>query len=90
MIALGLGGFFAEYEPDLNYVEIYNQTSISLERYICAHSPVFLLIEPAVIATQWAKREPDLNVRYLREYAGLQELGKFGSLTLYQVGAHCA
>ena len=90
LIALGLGGFFTQYEPDVNYVELYNQSSTSLERYICARSPVFLLIEPGVIATQWAKREPELNVNYLREHAGLQELRKFGSLTLYQVGAYCA
>ena len=90
LIALGLGGFFSQYEPDLNYVEIYNQSSATLDRYICARSPVFLLIEPEVIATQWAKRGPELNVNYLREHAGLQELRKFGSLTLYQVGAYCA
>jgi hypothetical protein len=40
--------------------------------------------------TQWLNREPDLNVRWLRERAGLSELQHLGTFTLYRIAGGCA
>lgn len=90
VVALGLRGYFQVYAEDVTAAELYNETPESLLRFVCATSPAYLLIEPHSIKSQWANREPDVNVRWLEANAGLREIARYDTQVLYQIGGACA
>ena len=80
-----------DHYTSLAVVELFNETPRSLEPQVCAGDTTFLLIDPANIESQWVGKPPELNYRWLREQAGLRELGRQGDWTLFVVeGKTCA
>ena len=89
LITIGLTAYFNHYAPRLRVIELYTQTPDTLAPFACARAPTTLLVDMANIETQWANREPQRNVHWLRDHAGLSEWGRSGAWTLYRVGSAC-
>lgn len=76
-----------EHYGDFAAVELYRQTPATLAATVCADEPVYLYIQLDNVESQWAGRAPEVNYRWLRDRAGLSELGGQGGWRLYAVGA---
>ncbi len=75
----------ARHYTHLDVIELFDQTADSLDTLARHRSPTFLLIDMANIEQQWRGREPDVNVRWLRDHTTLMPVAVYLSYTLFQV-----
>jgi hypothetical protein len=66
-------------------VELFRETPASLRARLCSAppAPVYVFVNPGNLESQWAGRPPETNLRWLREQAGLLEIGNTQTFTLY-------
>jgi hypothetical protein len=69
----------------LDVHELFDQTPASLAALAADDRPLFLLVDVADLQGQWRGHPPELNARWLREHAGLDELGRLNGYTLFRV-----
>jgi hypothetical protein len=69
----------------LDVRELFDQTPASLGALVAEDRPLFLLVDTADLQGQWLGHAPERNARWLRENAGLDELGELNGYTLYRV-----
>jgi hypothetical protein len=80
-----------EHYSDFGVVELYDQSPRGLHDLICpANASVYVFVEADNINTQWAGKAPQINFLWLQEHAGLVEIGRQTSWTLYKVSPNCS
>jgi hypothetical protein len=75
----------AQHYTHLKVIELFNQTAASLDTLTRQRSQTFLLVDATNIDQQWRGREPDVNVRWLRDHAELVPMTSYLSYTLFQI-----
>lgn len=88
LLAFGLTNTVAHY-TSLRTVELYNETQATLPGRACGQVRPYLLLDLAKLSAQWTGLSPHLNFLWLRDQAGLVEVGRFGGYTLWRVGNRC-
>jgi len=70
-------------------VELYNESPASLTERACGPDAPYLLLDVGNLTAQWSGLSPHLNFLWLRDEAGLAEVGRRGGYTLWRVGDLC-
>jgi 4-amino-4-deoxy-L-arabinose transferase-like glycosyltransferase len=65
--------------------DLFEVTSSDLITIVADGRPTYVLVDLATIENQWRDRAPDLNYRWLRDHAGLEEIGQRAGQTLFRV-----
>lgn len=84
LLTFGLTATF-QHESDLDTLEMYALAPEDLATLLADGRPTFLFVDVPSIETQWQGRSPSINYRWLRDQAGLTELGTTRSYTLFEV-----
>lgn len=84
LLTFGLTATF-QHESDLETQELFALTPDDLASLLADGRSTFLLVDVASIEGQWQGRSPSINYRWLRDQAGLDELGKTRAYTLFGV-----
>ncbi len=84
LIAFDLTGTLQHYTA-VDTREIFNLTETDLAEIVETGSPVFLLLNPDNIQSQWAGKSPERNFTWLQTEARLTPVTTYGSLVLYEV-----
>jgi hypothetical protein len=69
--------------------QLYNESPATLAEMACGPHPSYLLLDLGNLAAQWTGLSPHINFLWLRDQAGLAELGRLGGYTLWRVGDAC-
>jgi hypothetical protein len=85
LLTFGLTSTF-QHESALETKELFALTPDDLASLLADGHLTFLLIDVASVESQWQGRSPSINYRWLRDQAGLEELGKLRAYTLFRVG----
>ncbi len=89
LVTMGLTEYFKHYGRRIRISELYNQDPGSLGQLTCHQPNIYLVVDEQNIQSQWANREPERNLRWLRERTGLSEWGRRAGYSLYHVGDSC-
>ncbi len=84
LLTFNLTSTFKHYSR-LQTHDLFNLDSDDLSALLDDGGPVYLLANLAEIEGQWQGRPPSLNYRWLQDEAGLIDLGKHRSYTLFRV-----
>jgi hypothetical protein len=84
LLTFGLTATF-QHESELETKELFALTPEDLASMLAGSRPTYLLVDVPSIETQWQGRSPSINYRWLRNQAGLAELGTKRSYTLFEV-----
>jgi 4-amino-4-deoxy-L-arabinose transferase-like glycosyltransferase len=85
LIAFGLTLTLQHY-TGLETVDLYYLDEAALERLTTATAaPLYLLVEPAVIESQWQGKPLQQNFHWLKAHTTLREVGSFPPYTLFKV-----
>jgi hypothetical protein len=85
LLTFGLTSTF-QHESELETRELFRLTPEDLASIVADGHPTFLLLDVESVEGQWQGRSPSINFRWLRDQAGLEELGKMRAYTLFKVG----
>jgi hypothetical protein len=88
VLTFGLTDTVSHY-TGLSAVELYNETAATLPARACGGAPAYLLLDVGDVATQWEGLAPHVNFLWLRDHAGLAEIGRRDRYTLWRVGDRC-
>ncbi|MGE5236423.1 MAG: ArnT family glycosyltransferase [Acidobacteriota bacterium] len=88
LLTFGLTETVSHYTP-VTVVELYNEREEDLGALVCGTRTTYLLLDEHNIATQWRGKRPQTNLAWLREHAGLVEVGHHSPFTLWRVGDRC-
>jgi hypothetical protein len=86
LLTFDLTSTFRRY-GGLETLELHDQDPDRLGGLVGSGPPVFLLVDTAHVARQWADGSPGRNVRWLEQGPGLTGLGQEHGFTLFAVGA---
>jgi hypothetical protein len=89
LLTFDLTSTFRRYSH-LQTLELYDQDPDRLDGLVTSGAPVFLLVDTAHVARQWADQSPGRNVRWLERGPGLTGLGDEHGFTLFAVGARAS
>lgn len=85
LLAFGLTLTLQHYTP-ANTLELFYLDERSLPALASSTGPLYLLVDPGNLESQWAGKQPFLNYRWLQEHPGLTEIERFPPYILYRVG----
>ena len=74
-----------EHYTDLAVVDLHSESQESLAARLSGCAAVFAYVDVENLDRQWRGRTPEVNFRWLRDAAGLEEVDRFGGYTLYRV-----
>lgn len=81
-----------DYYTDLEVIELYSESPESLTERLSNCAAAFVYVDIENLDRQWRGLSPEVNYRWLRDEAGLEEIDRFGGYTLFSVkkdGAAC-
>jgi hypothetical protein len=84
LLTFNLTSTFRHY-GHLDTYELYGLEPPELAALVGDGEAVYLLIDVADVEGQWQGRSPSLNYHWLREQAGLDEIGVVRTYTLFRV-----
>jgi hypothetical protein len=84
LLTFSLTQTFVTYSR-LETYELWALDTTQLANLTAEERPVLLLIDVGNVETQWLGRSPSDNYHWLRDGPGLDELGRYGSYTLFKV-----
>lgn len=87
LIAFGLTLTLRHYTA-LDVIEIYDESPASLADLVCGRE-AYAYLNVDDLEGQWRSLSPDMNYRWLRDEAGLEELDRFEDFTLFRVRGDC-
>jgi hypothetical protein len=88
LLSFGLTNTVAYY-TSVRAVELYNESPATLAEMACGPPQHYLLLDLGNLTAQWTGLSPHINFLWLRDQAGLAELGRLGGYTLWRVGDPC-
>jgi len=88
LLTFGLTNTVAHY-TSLRAVELYNESLATLPGRACGPYPSYLLLDSGRLVAQWTGLSPHVNFLWLRDRAGLAEVGHQGRYTLWRIGDRC-
>jgi 4-amino-4-deoxy-L-arabinose transferase-like glycosyltransferase len=88
VITFGLTDTLRHY-TGLHVVELYNETPDSLAAQVCGGQAAYLYVDVANIEAQWAGKSPEVNLRWLRDHAGIVVMNGSSGYTLFSAGGQC-
>lgn len=83
LVTFGLTLTFQEYSALPSY-EIFYQTPATLAALLAEGHPTYVLLDTAVVETQWRGRAPGLNYAWLQAHSRLLPLGQERTYTLFR------
>jgi len=84
VLAFGLTATLEFYTP-LTVREFFNETPETLAALLADGRPTYLILNVGSVETQWQGRAPQINLHWLRDGPGLEEIGQRNGYTLYRV-----
>lgn len=84
LLAFGLTATARHYS-DRRVIELFNLDEVALGREVQSGAPLYLLIDPINVETQWADKSPALNYHWLRAHARLEEVADMPPYRLFRV-----
>jgi hypothetical protein len=77
-----------QHYADFQVEDLSELSPGTLRALACSSSTGYLFVEPQNLELQWVGQAVELNYRWLRDQAGLKELGREGTWVLSQVESH--
>jgi 4-amino-4-deoxy-L-arabinose transferase-like glycosyltransferase len=84
VLAFGLTATLRFYTP-LEAREFFNETPETLAALLADGRPTYLVLNVGNVETQWQGRSPQINLHWLRDGPGLEEIGERNDYTLYRI-----
>jgi hypothetical protein len=84
VLAFGLTATLQFY-TQLEVREFFNETPETLAALLAAGRSTYLVLDVHGAETQWQGRPPQINLHWLRDGPGLEEIGERNGYTLYRV-----
>lgn len=84
VLAFGLTATLEFYTP-LTVREFFNETPETLAALLADGRPTYLILNVDSVEAQWQGRAPQINLHWLRDKPGLEEIGQRNGYTLYRV-----
>jgi hypothetical protein len=88
LLSFGLTNTIGYYTA-IPAVELYDQTAATLTGQACGPRPAYLLLNEGEVEAQWRGLAPHVNFQWLRDHAGLVEVGRRGPYVLWRLGDRC-
>ncbi|MBI3764608.1 MAG: glycosyltransferase family 39 protein [Chloroflexi bacterium] len=88
VLTFGLTETLRHY-TSLSVVELYNEKPDFLDPIICGERRGYALVDEVNVESQWAGKSPAINLRWLRDTAGLIEMGRMDPYALFRAGEYC-
>ncbi|HKZ82461.1 MAG TPA: hypothetical protein VJ793_02255 [Anaerolineae bacterium] len=74
-----------DHYTDLEVIDLYSESPESLSDRLSDCVSAFVYVDVENLERQWRGLSPEVNFRWLREEAGLEEVDRFQGYTLYSV-----